>query len=423
MGQESRAEERVGAGDGAEWVVEQVPLGAGEQLLVGLIVAFSVMATLAIGWLAVRQLWADLPATARALDLLAEDFRGNWPLLLAVLGALWALAFAVNVALHECGHALGGQMVGFWFSALHLGPMAIRRTPRGLRFARSPHRLAGGCESYPVTGQDLRLREPVYVLLGPVTNLLLGWLGATAAHSSVAGGVAAITLPNAVGCLLATMVGQLGLVLFVGNVVPTRRDTRWNDGARLLALLRGGPALERQHLLLLLVGHQARGVPAREWPAALIEGLLARSKGTDSEFLVSVFGYTRALATGDIGAAGALLDRSIATFPKKTGPESTMASEIAYFEARYRGRSDRARMWLQRAGSDRWGAYMWPRALAAIHLAEGCYAEAAQVAAAGLEAHTQFRERDGRPHQLEGQNLAELLALAQAGVAAQAPAR
>src|SRR5262249_50208989 len=127
----------------AEAAVPAEKLSNGETLLVVLIIGFILLGVVGVLRLTVLLLWRDLHATHLALGEMLDGFGGNLLEYLAAILVLGLLLDLIVTAVHEGGHALGGRLVGFWFAAIHVRPVTIRRTPFGLRIGRSPYALAG----------------------------------------------------------------------------------------------------------------------------------------------------------------------------------------------------------------------------------------------------------------------------------------
>jgi hypothetical protein len=379
-----------------------------ERLLVALIIAVSVGGVLLLARATVVLFWRDT----------TTYWPTFWPPRLApresrlfVLVALlfWGSVFSALITfVHECAHALGGRLAGFWLASIQVGVFKLTRTNRGLQLSLSAEKWVGGrTVSYPVGDHDLRLRYALFVAMGPLSGLLLGFLGAELAH-------AALTAfpPNTFAAASFDGLAAFSFISFIENLIPIKLRRLKNDGWSLLQLLISGRTMERAIVFSTLRGYTLRDVPLLDRPPSLVPRALALARGRPKEHLAAVYAYSLALARGDVETAGRMLDRAIAT-AAPPAPSATLAHEVAYFEARHRGRPEAARAWLERAASDRFSSIMRPRATAAILLAEGRYAEARAQAAEGLIAREAYAHSTGRRNQEEEESLRAMFEEAQ----------
>jgi hypothetical protein len=384
---------------------EDRELSRTDRVLVLFIIALVLVAVALILRTTVLLIGQDFLALAR----LAVQ-AGRPPALLRPTGLEALLVIIVGLPLttliHESAHALGGRLVGFWLEAIQVGVVKLTRTRKGLRlgFAKQRWWLGGSTLSYPVEGGNLRLRYAVFVALGPLSGLVLGFVCAELAHVTLAA-----SSPNLSAVALLQFYSLVGVLDFLTNSIPYKFGKARNDGWFLLQLLRGTRAMERTLAFAILRGYTVREVPQSKRSPAVYARALALATTREERHVAAVYAYSRAVPAGDLDTAGHMIDQAVATAPP-SGLTATLAHEVAYFEARYRGRPAEARALLARAEDDRFASFMRPRALAAIALAEGRYAEAREQAAEGLVAREAYAHTSGRRYRDEEQQLRAMLA-------------
>ena len=380
------------------------------RLFTVLIVVLAVVLAASIARLAVLLLQRNTVFIERAVREVAQGTARYHVSAFAGAIGLVFVAMCVDVFAHESGHVLGAALVGFRFVSVRFGVLNVRRTRRGLRLSLSFKNWSGGAAVYyPVSTSDMRLRYSLSVALGPMASLLLAFGAAALLDSYVSHAGGSLSAPNPTVVLLLTSIGVFSLCSFVENLIPLKFRHVRNDGRRLLTMALGGPRCERMLLLALLYGYHQRKVPPREQPAWAILRLLALSRDSDEEMFASICAYSWALDSRDVAHAAVYLECAIAAHRAPSKPKATLAHEIAFFTARYHRRPDIARTWLAHGAGDRFGAFMRPRAEAAILLAEGRYAEASECAGRGLAAWERYVQTADHFYRMEERDLRELL--------------
>ena len=317
---------------------------------------------------------------------------------LIVAGLLLALALIV---VHESGHLLAGLAVGFRPWLVIIGPLKIVREGATLRVRLNRSLVPGLVRALPTDARDLRRRLAVYVSGGPLASLLLGVL--CLGLAIVANRTAA---PNTARSQLNFWLGMIGLsslVLFLGTLIrflaaalPFRSRGPRSDGAQLFDLFQGSPRAERRLLAMTLITAWQDGVRPRAWDAGSVERLLALCEGSQDDVGANVCGYYYALDSGQSERAGRLLDLAVSQLQGyQVEFRPALMLEAAFFEARHRRNAAAARAWLEQARGGPAERCTRSRAEAAILWAEGCYAEAAAQAEAGLAAIPQSAAHAG----------------------------
>jgi hypothetical protein len=185
---------------------------------------------------------------------------------------LWHLLLPFHVALHECGHALGGACAGIRFERLRVGWLLVQREGPRLRWSWSPPDVAGlfGFQSgVPQETAGLGLRFAIHAAAGPLVSLLSG--AACLAAGTVMS--APSTVAGAIGMHALFVSGSLGLLGGAVNLVPFRlRSGIASDGARVLSSL--SAMRPSRAAVLLFQAHWAAGRRPREWgvpPSTFLE--------------------------------------------------------------------------------------------------------------------------------------------------------
>jgi hypothetical protein len=292
------------------------------------------------------------------------------------------------VTIHELGHLLGGWLVGMRFQQLTVGPLTLRRTRRGLQLHLNPGRswYGGGSLSVPTATGALRYREAVMAGAGPLASLVLGviavgvLLRSTLSDRPLAASALAVVW-------LALVVTVWSLASFFGNALPARVGGTLTDGAKFLALVRGGEWAERACALATLSAWSLAGHRPGEWDAAVVRRLIHLSDGDRDDVQVPLLAYYWALDRGEVAHARHSLEQAIVIGAHASGPlRVQVALEAAYFEGRHGGHAAQARRWLAIAQEtpSRGERHRQLRAEAAAWLAEGQQARVHQCALAGL---------------------------------------
>jgi len=198
-------------------------------------------------------------------------------LLAAFLVSMW-----LHAVIHEAGHALAGLAVGLKPVAFGVGPLRLERTASGWRF-----RWGGGIAGIggfasmlpPVDAVPRRREQALYILGGPLSNLLLG---VPALLLSVPALLLANAAPPGVWAILGFGFGVAGLVAGVANLVPLKTAGWLSDGAHLLLLRRDPQGALDGFRVQQLIQVSMDGQRPRDWPAALLPEQPLPDPATDS---------------------------------------------------------------------------------------------------------------------------------------------
>jgi hypothetical protein len=385
-----------------------------ERLLVAALYSCTALIAALLARATFPQAWGDMGVAFDRLVPVGIAF-GRPDLVPIGLGVLTLLLSPFSNLIHELGHALGARFAGLWLAVIQVNVVRLTRTNTGLRLSLvKPSRwLAGFVSSYPLDGHNLYLRNSLFVLMGPLADLATAVLATEAAHAALGA-----DQPNAIAyfCFYSFIFLGWGGLFF--NIVPIKLGRVRSDGWRLLLLITGNRAYQSALVFSVLQGYVACDLFAREYSPAV----LARAKALavkPAELVWAAFlAYAHALDSGNITAAGHLLDEAVAVADPPSQADA-LAHEVAYYEARFRKRPAEARAWLARGQADQYASFMRPRAQAAIALAEGHYREARDCAAKGLAALQAYSRSSGRQARSEERELRALLADAEHAIGTQ----
>jgi hypothetical protein len=328
---------------------------------------------------------------------------------------LWLIQYLVTLV-HEGGHFLVGALTGFEFHYLQVGPLRFVRGRDDLHLRWDGKQVVGGATAaYPFSNRLLRLRLALLVAAGPLASVLLGLLAwrllvgyLAPCHSDGPPSIPYLSILTSNAepvCLAEALAGASALSPFLivfffvlmwdaalsgvtNLLLPYSGKQGTGDGLRLLRLLMGGAAAERELVTMQMAGLQVFAVRPRNWPAELVLRQVALAETRLNKHVAFLFAYAWALDSGYARRAGEYLDQALATCPVPIHRMPVLALESAYFAARHRRDAGAAREWLRqgmRAHSKR-EAILRPRAQAALALLEGHYGEAHALASAALAA-------------------------------------
>lgn len=256
-----------------------------------------------------------------------------------------------STLVHEFGHLVGAWVAGFRTMAVGIWPIVLLRPmgrPSIIRLHPRPSLGLGIVLSVPIETHDLR-RRLIYVTGGgPGASLLAGVLALV--------GFFVLTPEPAASSsralFLALVAGAAGLISLMFACVTLLPVHAMTDGARLLALLKGGQEAEVQKALSVLVGLSMRGIRPRMWDQSWIEGALAAPPDSPHGLMSRQYAYEWALDRGDVTEARRRLNEALAAAEGAEGSDrSELYLEAAWFAAVYEGDPALARGWFGRAGT------------------------------------------------------------------------
>jgi hypothetical protein len=263
------------------------------------------------------------------LDTTLDSISSNWgPLVIAAL--LPFLLFAV-VIVHEIGHLVCGLCVGFRLMSVRFGPVRIS-PPFRVSVKFEPKTGASGFVSMiPGKSENLRSRAVIFILGGPIANLLAGFF----------------ILFLKVGGPLASVFATLSIFVGAANLVPFRRLALISDGKRMLMLLKNAGQGERLLAILQLAAELRSGIE----PENLSRDFIAKATAVKDESPDTAAGYAFAYAAAwykDAPDKAAQLLETCLEYSQFSAPimQQVLRCDAAIFQARKRNRVDLAEQWL-----------------------------------------------------------------------------
>jgi len=158
-------------------------------------------------------------------------YRHGFPLSLLITSLL------ITITLHEAGHTTAGLAVGMKLRAFIVGPFQwrIRDGRWRFQFLLSKFLSAGSMTAMaPTNPEQSRWNEICMIAAGPIASLLTGII-------SLCFALTAKGRPYEMFWGLFAVVTTFSLIGFALNLIPTRPEAIYSDGAQIYQLLSGGP--------------------------------------------------------------------------------------------------------------------------------------------------------------------------------------
>lgn len=294
------------------------------------------------------------------------------PLVDGVLAMLLTMV-AMNVVLgiHEWGHVIGGQLSGFRFAMLVVGPLQVLRDGERIVVGLNKNMsLVGGIASAVPTGNERDIQGAMMRLVagGPVASLVLAFL---AGLPFIAAKIFSFAAPGDLGALFLGAMSLGSLLIFLITTIPYHANHFYSDGARVLMLRKRGKEGERWCALAVIGGAMLNSTRPRELKAEYIQSALAMPDKTVDDLSAHILSYQWALDSGNMEDAQRYLNYAaehLESYPEAFRP--LVAIEVAYMEGVYKHNAEEAQKWLTLAGKS---AFVEPltrlRAEAALALA------------------------------------------------------
>lgn len=167
----------------------------------------------------------------------------------------------LQIVAHEAGHAVAGLMAGHRVLALGIGPLKAERGGGSWRIRWSGHvrSIAGFVLLLPRTAAPSRWESTVYLLGGPLSNLVVAALAALWATPDPGQG-------TTIGHALARMVAGTGVLVGVINLMPFLVGGWSSDGRQLFKLWQGSEEARARLFLGQLGALSSTGIRPKDWP-------------------------------------------------------------------------------------------------------------------------------------------------------------
>lgn len=272
-----------------------------------------------------------LEVSGRALDPVKNSFDKlfeGWRALWFVFG-LPVILFAVT-AVHEFGHLILGFIVRFRFVSIQFGVLQISH-PFHVALKSLPKTGASGyVRMIPGTSQDLRFRALLYIIGGPLANLVAGTI---VLYPGLSFGAKSFAI--------------ISILTGAANLVPFRQVSMISDGKRILSILRNDQQSERWLSLLQLIAELRNGTEPKNLSQDFLAKAITLKDDSPDTVAAYALAYTAALQGKSADEASRLLETCLeyAGFAPPAMREA-LKGDAAVFQARKRKRVDLAEEWL-----------------------------------------------------------------------------
>lgn len=259
------------------------------------------------------------------LDSISPDWGG-----LIIPVVLPFLIFTV-IVIHEIGHLFCGLCVGFELTSVAFGPVRIS-PPFRISFKFEPKTGASGFVSMiPGKSENLRSRAMIFVLGGPIANVVSG----------------VVILFLELGGTLSECFAALSIAIGLGNLIPFGRLGLISDGKRMSMLLKNAGQGERWLAILQLASGLQSGVE----PENLSPDFIAKATAVKDESPDTAIGYGFAYLAAWYQEKTEQAAQSLETcleYSQFSAPimKEALKCDAAVFQARKRKQIDLAEQWL-----------------------------------------------------------------------------
>ena len=266
-----------------------------------------------------------------------------------------ACLFAV-VVVHEFGHLFMGLGMGFTLESIRVGPLAFSPPFKFSFKIESKTGASGRVLMLPPTTEQLGARALLFILGGPLANLLSGSLMLILFERHQ----------------VSNLFSGLSLLVGFGNLIPFRRLAAVSDGKRIVMILRNKAQGERLLALMRLGADMKNGIKFKDLSPAFIAKAI--SVKDDSPDTVGAFlcAYGVAVDRDQIDEAALLLETCLEHAPfVSPSVRDALRSDAAVFLARKRKCVDLAEQWMAEISAKPYHPGLQLRAQAAILEAQG----------------------------------------------------
>jgi len=251
---------------------------------------------------------------------------------LILTGFAIVLMCLLAIAVHECGHLLAGLSLGFRCRGIRVGRFKIDQRFRVSRERDSASAILGSAVMIPQHWENIRLRETLMLLAGPLASFLSGY--------------AALPLLTDHSLISGAFVG-VSFFFAAVNILPLAVTSQLTDGARIWMLMFNRARAERYLAILRLTDEIDRGVPVESLsPSDLEHATVLRDETPDTAW-AHTLAFLAAYSQDDNVRAGEFLETAF-KYSGYAGPSERerLALQAALFQATRRGRIDLAKQWL-----------------------------------------------------------------------------
>jgi len=249
-----------------------------------------------------------------------------------VLSVTTVLVSLAMVALHECGHLLGGLAMGFRFKSIRVGPIQFERGSGLSLHGGFANAFSGVAVIVPATSNSLIPSGIVLLAGGPAANILSGCL--------------VLLLPFAHGFAPVLFILQ-SIANGLSDLLPYRNSLGVSDGAFLWALFRHPARAERWLSIMRLRSDTTDGILPESLPADFIDRATAIKDPSADTVIAHAFAFSNAFHQHRDADAARFLETCL-TYSGHASARlrEALMSEASVFQSRRRHRPDLGEQWL-----------------------------------------------------------------------------
>ncbi|QIL76093.1 M50 family metallopeptidase [Hymenobacter sp. HDW8] len=259
--------------------------------------------------------------------------------------------FFLGIVVHEAGHWLASQLVGFRCVGITIMWLHLERKRYRwhVRLGARAERYWGLVRVLPLNFENHRRRLSLIIAAGPVASILagaftlaLGWHMYSSTLLTSQASIGAFATNQ--GLLIF---GWYSLFLGVVSLIPYKSIT---DGGLLLGIMRNNSVWKRQLVLQRLISASYQGTRPRDYDTALLEQALAHPDNSATDCYAHLYAYAHALDSKDIESVRLHLNAALDLKHLTTKLfQRHLFCEAAYCSAVLMNEPDNAQHWLKRA--------------------------------------------------------------------------
>lgn len=195
------------------------------------------------------------------------------------------------IAVHECGHLLGGKLIGFGFQMLAVGPLMVVREAGRVRvkWNRVLSLWGGVASALPMKLEDVTRGMLVFTAGGPLASLMFAVLLWPLEHP------------------IARVASLFSAAITCVTLIPTRFSGFLSDGGRMWMFLREPAKAKRWSSLAALAAYSQSKLRPREWPAELLEQARAIADKSPDDLAAAWLAHKAWLDRGEVDQAAAAI--------------------------------------------------------------------------------------------------------------------
>jgi hypothetical protein len=285
------------------------------------------------------------------------------------------LAAAVygSILVHEFGHFIFGDIVGFRLIGFGIGPLSWAYAGGRWRGHLRYDKLFGGHTAMvPTSPLNIRARAMILTLGGPLASAALGLIGVLCLMI-----VPAPAWPAALGRTVALATG-FAIGDFIFNLMPLASEAQYSDGARLWQMWRRGPWCDFHCANHYMGLSRTTALRPRDWPTDMVERAAEFAAQLPEPAGSFAMAYVHFQDCGDWKRALPWLEKAHLTARPGSKLAHALSVDRAYFEAFFRRDGREAQRWFDQAPQRDDSPDYW-RAAATVRAAQGDLAGASKA--------------------------------------------